>query len=247
MINLSRLGFAVIATLTLCQGQRHVDFQPNTFSIDYEVQDANSSNPIFNATLTLYGYNATAQSTSNSTNATTQGLYLGLGYNTDVMDNADFTMCLVNLTANATFLCQDGHFGPTGLPFSINETQNVGNVTTLAANVSNGTFIVRFTRPFSTSEGLTGTDANLSLAQLPFIWAYGPVNNSQPSYHTQGQKGSVTLDLRTDEMINAANEAVANNTIPPSSGGTPTTPVPSTGFVLKAAGLLVSMLAGVML
>ena len=163
------------------------------------------------------------------------------------MDNADFTMCLINLTANATFLCEDGHFGPTGLPFSFNETQNVGNVTTLAANASNGTYSVRFTRPFNTSEGLTGTDANLSLAQLPFIWAYGPVNNSLPVYHGQGLSGSVTLDLRTQEMIDAANAAAANTTTPPSSGGTPTTTVPSTGLVLKAAGLLVSMVAGLML
>ena len=71
MFNLSRLAFAVLVTLTLCQGQRHVDFQPNTFSIDYQVQDANSGNPTFNATLTLYGYNATAQNATNTTNGTT--------------------------------------------------------------------------------------------------------------------------------------------------------------------------------
>ena len=80
------------------------------------------------------------------------------------MDGADFTMCFFNSTPNSSFNCLDGHFGPNGLPYSFNESQNVGNVTTLEANRNNGTFSVQFTRPFVTTEGFTGKDSNLSLA-----------------------------------------------------------------------------------
>ena len=59
-----------------------------------------------------------------------------------------------------------------------------------------GNFSVQFTRPFLTKEG-AGIDANLSLAQLPFIWAYGYLSAGQPVYHGGAQRGAVTLDLRT--------------------------------------------------
>ena len=58
-------------------------------TLTYSLLNENSTNPTFSATLDLKNY----KNSSVWRNDGLSGMYLGLGYNTQVMANADATFC----------------------------------------------------------------------------------------------------------------------------------------------------------
>ncbi len=72
----------------------------------YKILREKSSNPSLRIILNLKNFNDSAYWTSSGK----QGLYLGVGYNSFDMKNADFTMCKFIFTGRASdsFTCTDG-------------------------------------------------------------------------------------------------------------------------------------------
>ena len=114
----------------------------------------------FNATLIIKDYNISNWSANNS------GLWLGLGYGSQQIENSDVTICSYNFTnfTFESFICQDGKYENGSFNFS--ENQNVTDVKTIIAEfnfeTNTANFSVSFMRPFITNENETGQDTNLT-------------------------------------------------------------------------------------
>lgn len=147
----------------------------------------------FNATLIIKDFNISDWTANNS------GLWLGLGYGSDMIENSDVTICSFNFTNSTTdtFICQDGKYENGA--FNFDENQNVTDVRTILAqfnfetNTSN--FEVGFMRPFITNENQTGQDTNLTATQMNIVWAYGSNENGIISNPLPENSGAVILDL----------------------------------------------------
>lgn len=114
----------------------------------------------FNATLIIKDYNISHWSANNS------GLWLGLGYGSQQIENSDVTICSYNFTnfTSDSFICQDGKY--ENGTFNFSENQNVTDVKTIIAEfnfeTNTANFSVGFMRPFITNENETGQDTNLT-------------------------------------------------------------------------------------
>ena len=145
--------------------------------------DSNSSDPIFNVTLSLQNVDISGWNTTDGS----QGLWLGLGYSTFTMANADFSMCFYyyNGPENSTFDCGDGKMKPSNLedpPYIWDDSQDIGNITTLQQDFfpenNTANFKVQFTRPFKTND--SQNDTELTFTDTGFIWAYGQLAQGLP-------------------------------------------------------------------
>lgn len=184
--------------------------------------DQNGDNPTFNVTLSLQGVNIADWNTTDGS----QGLWVGLGYATTGMANADFTMCIYNYYGpeNSRFNCGDGKMKTSQTeepPYIWDDIQNIDNIVTLQQEfiLENNTanFKVQFTRPFKTND--TMNDTNLDFIDTSFIWAHGYLNLSVPAYHGP-TRGNEILDLSILKLDESPIEG--------SEDGNETEPEPST-------------------
>ena len=115
-----------------------------------------------------------------------EGLWLGLGYNSTAADtSSDFTLCYYNYTNSTAdhFTCKGALFNQTSSQFNTSaSSQIVSNVMTLLAQVPPnnssllGNFSVSFTRPFSEAPLLGAKAENLSFSPINVQWGSGQLD-----------------------------------------------------------------------
>lgn len=128
-------------------------------------------------------------------------MYVGLGFGTTEMSNADIIACLYYFYNKATdaFVCSDMKTDSNNNP-TADSSQDIYNVSTVSptsytrtattANTTN--FIIKFTRPMITNDTL---DYQLSNSTYDIIWSFGYIVNNQTVQHTSGNYGSASLNL----------------------------------------------------
>ncbi len=107
----------------------------NPYTLTYNILNESSTNPTFQATLDLKNYMNTASWSTDGKS----GVYVALGYNTNVMALADVTFCsfLFFGRANDSFTCFDINYDQDRLPL-FNERNDIRNVRTVVANRTSG-------------------------------------------------------------------------------------------------------------
>ena len=103
------------------------------YTLDYNVINSTSANPVLNVSLQLTGYDTSSWTTANGKT----GVYLGLGFGEDEMQNIDAINCLFlwNNRTNDTFMCTDTWFDGNRQPVTTPEAQDAKNVRTGLVNV----------------------------------------------------------------------------------------------------------------
>jgi hypothetical protein len=140
------------------------------YTFSYNVINQTSANPVLNVTLRIPGFDTSYMVTPDGKS----GLYLGIGFGKNNMQNVDAINCLYFWSNKTTdsFVCYDMYFNSSRLPVATPESQDAKNVKTNIANVKTGEFSVTFQRAFSTSDPID-LDYKLTLEDTEFIWSYG--------------------------------------------------------------------------
>lgn len=129
------------------------------------------------------------------------GMFMGVGFGTHDMGNADIVFCQYNFTnkANDSFNCIDT-FTDANNNIIMDSSQDIYNISTVVgAGVRTSTssalanFGVKFTRPMRTND--TSNDYQMTSEVQNIIWAMGYFVNNQPVQHTDGNYGLATLNL----------------------------------------------------
>lgn len=162
------------------------------YSVDYLVNDTNKDNPVLKMTLKLENYDI---STLTGTDGKT-GLYLGVGFGTQLMSNADIIMCTYSYKNLATdkFACVD-LYTDADRAATVDPDQHVNDVVSgpglvKASKQTKANFQVTFTRPFATGDA---NDYQIRNNKIDLIWSIGQIVNGNPVQHNYG--GTVPLDL----------------------------------------------------
>ena len=171
------LATAALLTLGLVQAQvKTVVLDPAyPYTLTYTLLNESSANPTFSATLDIKNYNDTSSWKTDGKS----GMYLALGYNTQVMALADVTFCNFKYfgRANDSFECYDINYDINRVAQFV-ERNDIRNVRTVVANQATGQFSVSFERAFLSNE--TGKDSNLTLGLTNIIWSFGSIANGFP-------------------------------------------------------------------
>ena len=175
--------------------------------LEYSID--NTTTPIrLNQTIRVTNFN-----TSNWNSGSGNGMYLGLGYGCDEMENCDMTWCNYYLSganglATDRFSCVDVKTNETYFPINDTITNDVWNVSTITgghvkaatAKFTTNNFAVRFVRPFRTNDT---ADYQLGSSNTPILWGLGYISNGFPVKHTSGMNGLAKLDLTMAQISNA--------------------------------------------
>ncbi|CDW91169.1 UNKNOWN [Stylonychia lemnae] len=216
MISIRTATLAALFSLTLAQNstvntvynlQLKTGSEP-LLQLDYSID--NSTTPIrLNQTLRITGFNTSAWNTG-----TGNGMYVGIGYGCDEMENCDMIICSYMVTGNfgaATdkFSCSDYKTDPNKTPVQ-DQGQDIYNVSTLSTAATKtatvaftkNNFAVRFVRPFTTSN--SNEDYQLGKQNTPIIFAMGYYASNTPIQHTAGMYGLSKLDLTMAPIAGSA-------------------------------------------
>ena len=113
-------------------------------------------------------------------------MFVGIGFGTTEMSNADIVICSYNFTNKASdaFTCGDVKTDGNNIPYP-DQSQDIYNVSTLvgvgartASSAALANFGVKFTRPMRTND--TSNDYQLNNKVEDIIYAFGYYVNNVP-------------------------------------------------------------------
>ena len=146
-------------------------------------------------------------------------MYIGLGFGTSMMSNADMVFCYYNFTNKASdkFECYDQKTDANRVP-SPDSTQDLYNVSTVVgvgarttSSPTSANFGVKFTRPMRTND--TAGDYQLNSRVEDIIWSIGSAVANTPQQHTAGNYGSSKLNLTMAPYYEETSSSAIKTTI----------------------------------